>query len=57
MPEPLARYPVAFGLWKGDLTLKRRLAEVLDALEREGLTSELAGRYRIVPIEATLRLN
>ncbi len=57
MPEPLARYPVAFGLWKGDLTLKRRLAEVIDELEREGLTSELAGRYRIVPIEATLRLN
>ncbi len=57
MPEPLPRYPVAFGLWKGDLTLKRRLAEVIDELEGEGLTRELARRYQIVPIEATLRLN
>jgi ABC-type amino acid transport substrate-binding protein len=57
MPEPLVRYPVAFGLWKGDLTLKRRLAEAIDELEGEGLTRELAGRYRIVPIEATVRLN
>jgi ABC-type amino acid transport substrate-binding protein len=56
MPEPLARYPVAFGLWKGDLTLKRRLAGVIDELEGEGLTRELAGRYRIAPIEATVRV-
>jgi ABC-type amino acid transport substrate-binding protein len=55
MPAPLARYPVAFGLWKGDLTLKRRLAAVIDELEGEGLTRELAGRYRIAPIDATLR--
>jgi polar amino acid transport system substrate-binding protein/cystine transport system substrate-binding protein/membrane-bound lytic murein transglycosylase F len=56
MPEPLARYPLAFGLWKGDLTLKRRLAGVIDELEGEGLTRELAGRYRIAPIEATVRV-
>jgi polar amino acid transport system substrate-binding protein/cystine transport system substrate-binding protein/membrane-bound lytic murein transglycosylase F len=55
MPAPLARYPVAFGLWKGDLTLKRRLAAVIGALEGEGLTRDLAERYRIAPIEATLR--
>jgi polar amino acid transport system substrate-binding protein/cystine transport system substrate-binding protein/membrane-bound lytic murein transglycosylase F len=55
MPAPLARYPVAFGLWKGDLTLKRRLAAVIDELEGEGLTRELAERYRIAPIDATLR--
>jgi polar amino acid transport system substrate-binding protein/cystine transport system substrate-binding protein/membrane-bound lytic murein transglycosylase F len=55
MPEPLARYAVAFGLWKGDLTLKRRLAAVIDALESEGLTRKLAERYRIAPIEATVR--
>jgi ABC-type amino acid transport substrate-binding protein len=55
MPEALARYPVAFGLWKGDLTLKRRLAGVIDQLEGGGLTRELASRYRIAPIEATVR--
>jgi ABC-type amino acid transport substrate-binding protein len=56
MPAPLARYPVAFGLWKGDLTLKRRLAAVIDELESEGLTRMLAERYRIAPIAATLRV-
>jgi ABC-type amino acid transport substrate-binding protein len=57
LPESLGRYPVAFGLWKGDLTLKRRLVEVIDDLDREGLTRELARRYKIAPIETTLRLN
>jgi polar amino acid transport system substrate-binding protein/cystine transport system substrate-binding protein/membrane-bound lytic murein transglycosylase F len=55
MPAPLARYPVAFGLWKGDLTLKRRLAAVIKELEGEGLARELASRYRIAPIDATVR--
>ena len=57
LPESLGRYPVAFGLWKGDLTLKRRLVAVIDDLEGEGLTRELAQRYRIAPIDTTLRLN
>jgi ABC-type amino acid transport substrate-binding protein len=56
-PEPLGRYPIAFGLWKGDLTLKRRLIEIIDTLDREGLTRDLARQYRIAPIEAALRLN
>jgi len=57
LPESLGRDPIAFGLWKGDLTLKRRLVEVIDDLDREGLTRELARRYHIAPIETTLRLN
>lgn len=57
MPAPLTRYPLAFGLWKGDLTLKRRLATVIGDLEGEGLTRKLAGRYRIAPIDATARFN
>jgi polar amino acid transport system substrate-binding protein/cystine transport system substrate-binding protein/membrane-bound lytic murein transglycosylase F len=57
LPQPLPRYPVALGLWKGDLTLKRALFEVIGELDREGLTRELARRYAIAPIEATLRLN
>jgi len=57
LPESLGRYPVAFGLWKGDLTLKRRLIGVVDDLDREGLTRDLAGRYRIAPIDATFRVN
>jgi polar amino acid transport system substrate-binding protein/cystine transport system substrate-binding protein/membrane-bound lytic murein transglycosylase F len=46
-----------FGLWKGDLTLKRRLVDVIDDLARDGLTHELARRYRIAPIDTTLSLN
>ena len=57
LPAGLGRYPVAFGLWKGDLTLKRRLFDVIDELERQGLTRELAQRYRIAPIETTLRVD
>jgi ABC-type amino acid transport substrate-binding protein len=57
LPESLGRYPVAFGLWKGDLTLKRRMIEVIDDLESEGLTRELTRRYKIAPIETTLHLN
>ena len=40
LPETLGRYAVAFGLWKGDLTLKRRLVDVIDQLNREGLPRE-----------------
>ncbi len=57
LPEVLGRYPVAFGLWKGDLTLKRRLVAVINDLDREGLTRELADHYRIAPIDRTLGLN
>lgn len=56
MPATLARYGLAFGLWKGDLTLKRRVAAVIEALEGEGLTRELAKRYRIAPIAAMVRV-
>jgi ABC-type amino acid transport substrate-binding protein len=54
LPELLGRYPVAFGLWKGDLTLKRRLIDIIHTLDHEGLPRELARKYRIVPIEMTL---
>ena len=57
LPQPLPRYPVALGLWKGDLTLKRALFAVIGELQREGLTRELARRYAIAPIEATLHVN
>jgi hypothetical protein len=57
LPESLRRYPVAFGLWKGDLTLKRRLFDIIDDLDREGLPRELAQRYKIAPIEMTVGEN
>jgi polar amino acid transport system substrate-binding protein/cystine transport system substrate-binding protein/membrane-bound lytic murein transglycosylase F len=51
LPGALDRYPIVLGLWKGDLTLKRRLSEVLGQLEREGVIAELARRYAITAIE------
>jgi ABC-type amino acid transport substrate-binding protein len=41
----LPRYPVAFGLWKGDLTLKRAIASGMDRLERDGTTATILMRY------------
>lgn len=47
------RDPVAFGLWKGDLTLKRALVGALNELRSEGLQDALLERYEIAPIEGT----
>jgi polar amino acid transport system substrate-binding protein/cystine transport system substrate-binding protein/membrane-bound lytic murein transglycosylase F len=41
----LPRYPVAFGLWKGDLTLKRAIVGAMDRLAREGTTATILMRY------------
>jgi ABC-type amino acid transport substrate-binding protein len=45
LPGDLPRYPVAFGLWKGDLTLKRALASGLDRLARDGTITTVLARY------------
>jgi hypothetical protein len=50
----LGAYPVAFGLWKGDLALKRRLIDVLDTLDGAGFPRELRRKSRFVPIEMAL---
>ena len=54
LPQSLGSYPVAFGLWKGDLTLKRSLIDIIDELDREGFPNELARKYRIAPIAMTI---
>jgi len=41
----LPRYPVALGLWKGDLTLKRAIASGMDELRRNGEMARIIGRY------------
>jgi polar amino acid transport system substrate-binding protein/cystine transport system substrate-binding protein/membrane-bound lytic murein transglycosylase F len=45
LPGDLPRYPVAFGLWKGDLTLKRAMAGGLERLAREGTVAAILARY------------
>lgn len=42
--------PVAFGLWKGDLTLERALERALRRLERDGFVADLVERYALAPI-------
>jgi ABC-type amino acid transport substrate-binding protein len=45
MDAELPRYPVALGLWKGDLTLKREIVAGLDKLARDGGTATILARY------------
>ena len=45
LPGDLPRYPVAFGLWKGDLTLKRAVAGELDRLVRDGTLAAIVAKY------------
>lgn len=54
MPAELGRYPIAIGLWKGDLTLKRAVSSALAALRGEGFIAALEEKYDIAPIEGTL---
>jgi ABC-type amino acid transport substrate-binding protein len=41
----LPRYPVALGLWKGDLTLKRAIEQGMQELRRSGEMARIIGRY------------
>ncbi len=54
LPEGLGRNPIAFGLWKGDLTLKRAVLKALNEMEADGMLAEIMARYGIVPISQTL---
>ena len=44
-PGGLPHYPVAFGLWRGDLTLKRAIADALERRTRDGTVGGILGRY------------
>lgn len=48
------RYPIGIGLWKGDLTLKRRIASALQALEADGTIARLKEKYDIADIKGVL---
>jgi ABC-type amino acid transport substrate-binding protein len=45
LPGDLPRYPVAFGLWKGDLTLKRAVSGALERLMRDGTVAGILAKY------------
>ena len=41
----LPRYPIALGLWKSDLTLKRAIVDGLETLKRNGELAAILARY------------
>ena len=45
-PPELPRFAVVFGLWKGDLTLKRAIVDGLARLESNGEIARIMARYR-----------
>jgi ABC-type amino acid transport substrate-binding protein len=47
LPVPLPRYSLVFGLWKGDLTLKRAVRRAFSAMERDGTIDAIFARYGI----------
>ena len=49
LPDELARYNLVFGLWKGDLTLKREIVEAFGQLEADGTLSAILDRYGAAP--------
>ena len=54
LPDELGRDPIALGLWKGDLTLKREIVSVLDDMREDGTLEELTARYGAATITQTL---
>jgi polar amino acid transport system substrate-binding protein/cystine transport system substrate-binding protein/membrane-bound lytic murein transglycosylase F len=45
MPDELARYNLVFGLWKGDLTLKRAIVRAFRQLASDGTLAAILERY------------
>ena len=45
MPPELKRYGLVFGLWKGDVTLKRAINSAIDDLAADGTIAAILSRY------------
>jgi polar amino acid transport system substrate-binding protein/cystine transport system substrate-binding protein/membrane-bound lytic murein transglycosylase F len=50
LPDELARYNLVFGLWKGDLTLKRKIVQAFRQLEADGTLLAILARYGAAPM-------
>ncbi len=50
LPDELARYSLVFGLWKGDLTLKRKIIQAFHQLESDGTLAAILERYGAAPM-------
>jgi polar amino acid transport system substrate-binding protein/cystine transport system substrate-binding protein/membrane-bound lytic murein transglycosylase F len=50
LPDELARYNLVFGLWKGDLTLKRMIVRAFRQFESDGTLAAILERYGAAPM-------
>ena len=50
LPTPLARYDLVFGLWKGDLTLKKEIEKSFRDLQSDGTLETILRRYGVEPL-------
>jgi polar amino acid transport system substrate-binding protein/cystine transport system substrate-binding protein/membrane-bound lytic murein transglycosylase F len=50
MPPELARYNLVFGLWKGDITLKRAIDQAFSDLAADGTIAAILARYAGTPL-------
>ena len=50
MPDELASYNLVLGLWKGDLTLKRKIVAAFGQLDADGTLATLLERYGAAPM-------
>jgi polar amino acid transport system substrate-binding protein/cystine transport system substrate-binding protein/membrane-bound lytic murein transglycosylase F len=51
MPPELTRYHLAFGLWKGDITLKRVVDQAFADLSADGTLAAILERYGVASID------
>jgi polar amino acid transport system substrate-binding protein/cystine transport system substrate-binding protein/membrane-bound lytic murein transglycosylase F len=50
LPAEIARYNLVFGIWKGDLTLKRKIVQAFRQLESDGTLADILERYGAAPM-------
>lgn len=50
LPPAVERHPVVFGLWKGDLTLRRAMERELKSLRRSGEIERIVRAYDLEPL-------
>lgn len=53
LSEGLDRLPIAFGLWKGELTLKRAVNRALARMQASGRTDAILADYALAEIDET----
>jgi polar amino acid transport system substrate-binding protein/cystine transport system substrate-binding protein/membrane-bound lytic murein transglycosylase F len=47
LPPPLEAYPLVFGLWKGDLTLKHAVVDALERMRGDGRLAAILHKYKV----------